>query len=388
MIRGARPLRTCFPAIACLALIAFAPIPNAALAQPVSPICSPGNADSFVSALRVLTFSYDPKRNGANYKPPFGNSAPFDAAANPSITDDLKNAFNNAPPFFQAHLCGLNGIYISPAQCANRDAYNCTSSPTGTVFNGGWGFRSRSRKDLGSTYISISAALWPNGGHAWPLDAYETQILQSFPGGSNSSVTGSNPNTNWMTILAALAHELGHVRWATATVQSNVGGGYYFDTLRNCRIDPKTTDFFYAWDYGSSQQLAAANRWRDFNNRASAAGGMTIDHFVPPTLDQLDGSSPNEALFQLYQADRPWASLFGAQTPDEDFVETYVMYVLTGYQPNVDPRRDRFNGPLTSMPLAIPGFTGPNIAAWADVPRDLLSFSKPTLQAKMRCIPI
>src|SRR3954454_11514588 len=32
------------------------------------------------------------------------------------------------------------------------------------------------------------------------------------------SVTSANPDTSWMTILAALAHELGHVRWADTVV--------------------------------------------------------------------------------------------------------------------------------------------------------------------------
>jgi hypothetical protein len=93
-------------------------------------------------------------------------------------------------------------------------------------------------------------------------------------------------------------------------------------------------------------------------------------------------------LFQLYQDGQPWASLFGAQTPDEDFVETYVMYVLTGFTAQTSTS-GTYNGPLTSLPLTIPGYAGGGITyQWADVPRDLRAPGKAELTRKMACIPL
>jgi len=126
--------------------------------------------------------------------------------------------------------------------------------------------------------------------------------------------------------------------------------------------------------------------WRHFGGQENEAppSDPPLDHVNPPTFADLN-LNPAPSLFQLYQAGQPWPSLFGARTPDEQFVETYVLAVLTGYVPGASP--PSFAGPLTSLALKIPGFTGPGITSrWADVPRDLRAGNKPLLANKMSCL--
>jgi len=181
-----------------------------------------------------------------------------------------------------------------------------------------------------------------------------------------------------MTVLAALAHEVGHVVWARTAIP-NVGQQYSLTPLIYCPAG----DFFTGWDYNrmaaQHPDLVPPNRWRRFRMRNTEAG-PPLRHSNPPSLDDLDNPAiANGALYALYQPGQPWASLFAAQTADEDFVETYAMAVLTGYNPNTGT----FGGPLRSMPLIIPGAPTPP----ADVPGDLVGNTKPVLLNKMRCIP-
>jgi hypothetical protein len=257
------------------------------------------------------------------------------------------------------------------------------------VFDGSWGFRSYQSADQGNSYISISAGLWPNGNPAWAFHVYEAGLLNSFSGGDDgATIATAKPDYTWLTVLAALAHEAGHVRWAM-TIRRSPSDPADLTTLHACVIDNSTTDFFFGWEYRRDPQLLPPYRWRGFARHGNSEGSNSVDHAFQPTLGQLQGGYPNVNLYQLYQAGEPWPSLFGAQTPDEDFVETYTMAVLTGY----NAVTNNFAGPLTSLPLTIPGYSdglnpGNYPGQWADVPRDLGNKIKPTLMAKMRCIAI
>jgi hypothetical protein len=382
------------PTVSPPALVRAAEAVSPALSHPrLMGLCIPEDPKSFVRAIRVLNANYNPNRNAANYSPPTWSSAPFDQQKNLNITNDLENAFSNAPAFFRDHLCNkLDGIFISPAACqSGTDAYNCkpptTLAVSDPVMVGAWGFRSNRpfHPDFRSTYISISAALWPGGKPALAFNDYQARLLRAFRGGSNATVGIATPNASWMTVLAAMAHELGHVRWATTTIK-NAGGSSDFRRLQQCsrQMIPGSNDFFFAWQYPNDNflELPRGRRWRDFVER-DTAGGREIDHTFAPTLDDLKGANPNAALFALYQDNQPWASLFGAQTADEDFVETYVMYVLTGYSPAPHPANDSFAANLLkSMPLNVPGH------GTIDLPDGLVNKRKSALQNKMSCIPI
>jgi hypothetical protein len=336
-------------------------------------ICD-GTADSFIQAIQLLNTSYDPAPGHGAYTPPPGSNFPWlpDPSAADPIRDDLKQAFANAPQFFKNFLCGLNGVYIDSSQCTGKDPRKCGGP---AYFDRAWGFRSRHQTDLGFRYIAISATLWQNGASAPPLTIYENWLMQSFlPSGNSISVSSANPNTSWMTVLAALAHEAGHVTWAE-TVIPTVGNAYNFDPLISCAAG----DFFIGWDYGNNpNKLRPKNRWRPFKNQENGAGSIT-QHKNPPSLADLAGlATVNSAIYQLYQSNQPWASLFAAHTPDEDFVESYAMAVLTGYNNS----SQTFDGPLTSLPINIP-----QISVAPDVAKDLVGGNKAALLNKLKCIP-
>ena len=348
-----------------------APPPPPPVAAPRTGQVCDGSTQSFLNAVKLLKANYNPAPGGGPYQPPSGTSPNWPQA----ISDDLKAAFTNAPPAFRQYLCGLNGIYINASACPGNDPGRCSG---GGAFDGAWGFRSRAHGDLGFRYIAISAQLWPNGGPAPVLHDYETGVLRTFlPTGDTAAFSaGANPDKSWMTVLAALAHEAGHVAWAETVIPS-VGGNYDFSGLIGCPAG----DFFAGWAYNhgnpSHPHLTPKGRWRPFHNRDNAAGSA-LDHKAPPLLAAFDSpATADSALNQLYQASQPWASLFGAQTPDEDFVESYVMAVLTGY----DPHTGSFAGPLTSLPLGIP-----TIGSTQDAAKDLVSGNKPALAKKLSCL--
>ena len=380
-----------YPLILFLGLLAAAcvgPAPPPAPPPPVAggPVTPPpgelrslgqacdGTAQSFVNAVQLLNAGYNPAPGHGAYHPPAGSAQNW----SPAISADLLQAFDHAPPFFKQYLCGLNGIYINASACPGNDPTRCSG---GTPFNGAWGFRSRAVTDLGHRYIAISATLWPNGGSATNFGDYETQVLRSFlPTGDGAAVSpNANPNNSWMTVLAALAHEVGHVVWAEKTIP-HVGNNYDFTGLIGCPAG----DFFVGWAYNTHdpnhKDLQPKGRWRPFNDHANEANSYLDHRLAPSRRDFNDPTKADTALAQLSQSSQPWASLFGAQTPDEDFVESYVMAVLTGD----DPSSGSFAGPLTSLPLSIPGVTGPA----PDVARDLVSGNKAALATKIRCIPL
>jgi hypothetical protein len=141
-----------------------------------------------------------------------------------------------------------------------------------------------------------------------------------------------------------------------------------------------TGDFFAGWAYHhNDNQLQPRGRWRGFGDRNNEAAG--VDHAQPPFLSEFDAPpSPavtsdhkNDLFFNLYQANQPWTGLFGANAPDEDFVESYVFNVLTAATP-----------PLTRLPVTLTYSNGSKKTV--DVPRDFFSATgKKPLKDRLGC---
>jgi hypothetical protein len=188
-------------------------------------------------------------------------------------------------------------------------------------------------------------------------------------------------NTSGMTVLAVLAHELGHVRWYDwlEPVPSLVHTTVDLELLRKCTPDGSLF-FDGSWTTSISPDRAFVTLdWIAFGDRADdklvmqAKDGPQISDFTHPGQRRTDGSQPNPdtyrpgrgssqpvaalaaSLNDLYGDDRPWASLLAFVSPTEDLVETYVLSVLTQAAP-----------PLRSLRLNIPGPGGgfhPDIVA-------------------------
>ena len=289
--------------------------------------------------------------------------------------------------FLKTRLCSLDGIYISPRGCTG-DVNNCNIASGEDVFLNSWGFRDwiSSGADNGKKYIAISAGLWPNDGtghsHALLFSQSQEVLLQRLITWSEPhphvAGTGTDPDTSWMTILASLAYEFGHIHWVATTIRNPGDTTSDFSRLNLC-------GFFNYWQYNNPKQLQPPNRWRAFRNR-DTSNGVPIDHRYLPTNDDFDDATltsdeKNDLFFLLYEPNKPWPSYFGALTPDEQFVETYVFHVLVGNQ--LDYATTPY---LKSLPVLISYTDGSTHVV--DIPNDFWSGTgKPALYSKMACIP-
>ena len=328
--------------------------PLAMVAAPVkTALCSANDANSFVRAVSILDTSTGYNPNGQYGVPP----KVVGASPTGNVATNLAAAFSIAPPFFRQHLCDLDGVFIDPTACNGLDGCSTRS----------WGFRDPTS---GKLYIGLSQnALWANGNPAPILADYETRLLNwqlaalnQQPGlawGSggppffSSRYDPNDPaNTSAMSVLAALAHELGHVRWYELNVSRP--GTYNYDfshTLMPCR-DGSTYFFDQSWIYGNRQYLYPP-QWRYATDAASPG----VSHYDFPQNSDLQ--HPGSAAGWRYNVaallngrSHPWVSLSASLTPDHDFVETYVFTVLT-YNGTLNPPVQPY---VQSLLLTVSGF--------------------------------
>jgi len=361
-----------------LPLMIVAGLFSACTPSPPSPP-SPLSCTS-LPAIQVLQPSYSPLNN------PY--SAPTDSTniqqnyqLRPEISDDLSTAFSKAPQTVRDDLCGLTGVFIDSSSCLNGDVNNCQNVTN--AFPVSWGYRSSENIDRDNMYIAVPGALWAGGSntHAILLSSYERTVLNYFARNAGNSswgttsrpfptVSGATPDASWAAVLAALSHELGHVKF-NYTIHPNAthGRNYNFAALQPCSTGASSSipDFFSGWSYNNPKKLVPKDTWRLFSHQESDDNGSKIDHIMAPTLNDFRNSAndPNQLLYTLYTGStQPWASFWGAWSPDEDFVETYVLYALSAN--------------VTDLVISING----------NNPYDVISgvSGKPALQNKIQCV--
>ena len=270
----------------------------------------------------------------ASFDPTSANGTPVSAgAAPPNIQADILAAYNTAPPFFKDQLCRLTGIFV-------------TSGPRS------WGYRNIND---GARYIAISTDLW-SGNPPGPitLDEYENRVfgppLSWPPPGPHDDPTPTygrvTPNNGTMTILAALAHEFGHLFWSDNLVSPR---GTHPQSSRFC--SKILTNY---WT-GNLQPAV----WKKFEDTDPNPADITDDPNDPPPpgdpgpreakvlrmIDALKAGNIKKAhriLGRILAPSRPFPSLLGAFSADEQFVETFTLYTLLHATP-----------PLTSAPLQV-----------------------------------
>lgn len=292
----------------------------------------------------------------------------------------LTGLFNAAPPKFQEVLCragaspppgvtpdiGLDLVYVIGA---------CTGP---ACFGSSEGWWHQTSTGGHQRIVELSAALWN-----YTYSGYETALTQSLLPQSGVTYTNANiDNVAGMALLAALAHEVGHIRWyewALSNPANYCSGG-----------------FFGGWDASRTRfqppPRASGGYYREFLNPAGRNGlrppppppppGPSHQRYPyfhgpggGPQIDDVDnaphGASQNAVLRQLLLPPpaSPWPSLFAALSPDEDFVETYKLKVLLTASPA-----------LNSVSLAIPPYPALNI------PQELASNSRPQLAGKLACV--
>jgi hypothetical protein len=335
------------------------------------PVCRNDNS-LFLNHVVFVQNGWSPNPMNPADAPPLGLGMPI---ANTAFAPALINAFQLSSPVFQDRLCALNTIFINGTACT--DLGNCMLSS--------WGYRAARDR---STHIAISAGLWsqtcPDGteSNPYPYHCFESDLLAGLltglgwnPSGGAPPpprYTGANPEADTfdMTILAALAHEVGHVRWYEAINPSNPGRDY------NPNLFCGGAFFVNSWQ---TPIRKIPPPWRGFGE-----WDKRFSHFKPPLITTIatDISSQNwpaaaRDLDQLYHARQPWTSFFAALSPDEDFVETYKLYVLTNAQSGSIANE----GPLTSLSITFVAGSPEDIPSDYGIP-DPSNLGVPTITKK------
>jgi hypothetical protein len=273
-------------------------------------------------------------------KEPFDQRPPVDPApVNPDIQSDLAAAFQAAPPFFKAQLCNLHGVYIDPTGCTGYDPSTCGSLSDIDIANYSWGFRNTAKEG----FIAISLGLWKNNPCqpprkvcAAPLQTYETRRLLALLNrtaekdlrslsaeGRRPRITlpsyGVSPDVPALSVLAALAHELGHVLWWQTFVPRP----------RTEFVDTKTFcngSFYPSGSWQGTPVDLPPQHWLEFGEirlQPKNSDVLLLRYF----LRSGDYSQAFEILHRIY-SDGRWASALAAFSPDEDYVETFELFVL------------------------------------------------------------
>ena len=335
------------------------PGPKAELGRVMALDACSSSADFATNKVKIIDF--DPTTNP-------GDPVSSVSAGGSGYAVDLNAAFALAPQSFKEQLCGLDGVFINTHGCS---AQNCTSADP--VANS-WGLRESTTRNpsTGGTYIALSAALWGAGNPASSHHALENYIFESLldwhgSGRPAYQSIGSSPSySRGMAILAALAHEFGHVLWF---VTNNFDRAPTYDPSGFC-----SSNFFVGWN-----TIAAQNP--SFIEFATVKG----THLFEPQIWQIQNMLPgnpagaNDAIDTFYEPDAqnapgsgsPWASLFATFSPEEDFVETFKMAVLLNA-----------TTPMTSQPITFP-LIG-NIRQ--DIPATLSQ--RAALTAKLSCFNV
>jgi hypothetical protein len=277
-----------------------------------------------------------------------------------NIVADIYTAFSAAPDSFKNQLCALAGIYITPAPHS-------------------WGYRDINVPT--NRYIALSANLWPAPGYgAIRLSDYERATIAGLLPTLGNDPTPVyyqqatyNPPLPWasdgpITVLAALAHEFGHLLWLELFVPSP---GQNPDFSHFCSA---------VFPQNSWQARPDALRWQRFgvvNDYPRVipddSSSMPISTDPPPAdakvqklIDQArlasstgqrqDYDKARRIMARILAKVRPWPSLFGGYSVNEQFVETFTLYTLL-----------RANPGLTSLALSIPS-GNPNVQ---DIPGTL-----------------
>ena len=339
-------------ALSCAPAVAPPPPPPAFIAAWPLASC---DADSFANAVQTV---------GPIPLTPTATPAPTGPVpANSTMWQDLRAAFALAPPFLRARLCRLDGVFISQ----NSDS---------------WGFRNYY---TGAHYVAVTKDLWNGNAHAMPYQSFENrtlrQLLRGWTG-PHHPAGGPDPNDPARTVLAALAHEYGHTLFYDTFVPVRGGPANWdpnFDQFCNDGRGNFFTSAAGTWDPNITDE-PPANRWRGLGDIASLhrTGDVQIRQIVDavPAPGMPDTKDAGRKLARIYDPSSTlppqgrWAGLFAAFSPQEDFVETFKLFVLR-----------KAAAPLQSLPITIPIAGGPQFSA--DIPATCPA--RPALRRKLSC---
>jgi hypothetical protein len=314
----------------------------------LSPPINNGN-DFVQNKVYFLLSGFDPTLKYPLYSAPQAGSS----VAGSKYATDFINAFNDAPPYFQKQLCNLTKIFVNLNQCTP----NCANDQV--IINNSWGFREQPNQYAPGQfpppggpgkYIATSAGLWNGVTHVPAFHDYETlllnNLLRKWPGTTRPFFSAASPNDGpEITVLAALAHEYGHVLWYEI-FRPTPGGPYDFSFC---------SGNFYS---GSWRTVNPPPQWRFFGD-PSPDLHLNGDAQIQQILNAVHpppGSPPNLLLaglliHQIFFINDSWASLFASFSPDEDFVETFKFAILTSPMAKYPLQSLKINIPIGGLTI-------------------------------------
>ena len=262
--------------------------------------------------------------------------------------NDLVAAFNAATPTLKDKLCSLDAIFIVQNTCP---ATGCTVSD---ILGNSWGLRQPASPP--KRYIATSATLW-QGGAALPFVDYENLRLQAVmqaldpTNGANwfklpdlrPKFKSASPNTSAMTVLAALAHEYGHVLWYDEFVVNSDGspdpGGPVYIRSSSALFCGGGFYTKNSWGTGNSGVNVPSPRWIAFGQRLSTQihnpdlSGSLYAHLHQGNFGNAGAGSD---LLKIL-ANTDLVGTLASFTAIEDFVETYEWFqLISANQPLID----------------------------------------------------
>jgi hypothetical protein len=238
---------------------------------------------------------YNPEARGEGiYKPP---ECKMPDDLNTSLREMIERAFRLAPLILQTDLCELDVIFVNPAK----------QTPSPPYDNASFGVWENPSDQGNGSYIFLAEVDLQR-----TLKATEEKVQNGFlaaatnPGRSVSYTVTTDSNE--LGALSIMLHEAAHVKWYADEIFQN----------------PCYVRQFFSPAYNGSPSRRA---WINF----AEPPGKTRKKQAPTGLTKTQ-------LRNIYQQGN--ASVFAAQSPEEDYVETYKLYGIlknvTSYKAHID----------------------------------------------------
>lgn len=294
MIRGA--VLACTAILIGVCLTNISPPSRLRVAAAAAPVrmttvtaCDASNPVTFLSRLRMLS-GYDPDPNHPGKTLPVGTPG----VGEPYCTS-LTNAYNLATPSFQNALDSLTNTFIDTDTCG--DGIDCA-----------WGFDDVYTTGKGNTYVALYSSFW-NGNAVPTYSAFVPLVVNDLMQGLGSPVSlQAYPDSQELALIAALAHEVGHVKWFQDAVDQ-------INKTANLCLDPVTRS--YTMFAGTSRfpgitwnKNVGSGKWRYFGKETDGNqiyGGVDKEQ-LRKDLSRNDRIAVNSDLQTIYNGS--WASIF------------------------------------------------------------------------------
>jgi hypothetical protein len=234
----------------------------------------------------TLKLPFDPSvvSSSSSYTPPTCSAKSPPA----KVVQDIQNAFNSASANLQRDLCNLKWIFFHKGAVRHS-----------------WG-KWESKLSSANAYIAVHALVLEK-----PMTERQDDNLNVITFGLGSHTDNSAAlviNSQQLSLLYTLAHEMAHIKWRRDRAASAAAG---------CNLD---TFINYSWDMAYDSTRLWTNENDEF--------GVYSDGGMKPPSQVTDAAG----LQYIYQ--HGFATTFGSNNPEEDFAETYAIGAISKAYPS------------------------------------------------------